>query len=391
MNAKENVNFSEKFLRRIYITLFILLIIAIVGIGMRIIEYVRLRNATEKQAVLTVAVIKATHDSASEEIVLPGNVLAWHSATIFARTNGYLIKWMVDIGTHVKAGELLAEISTPEVDAALRQTEADLKTAIALNELAQTTAIRWKKLLKTDSVSKQETDVTISNANAKAAVVVSTRANRDRLRDLVSYQRIYAPFDGVIASRTTDIGRLINAGSSGNVPLFRLVQSNRLRIYVRVPQYFSARIKPGLTAQLYFAEHPGKSYTAKLLDTAKAIDAMTRSLLLQLEFDNSKNELLPGSYTQVHFKLPPSATSVRLPVNTLIFRDQGLQVATIDGDSKALLKSITIGRDFGDIVEIVAGLQPGELVILNPPDSLFSGQKVHIFSEQAAEKGLKES
>lgn len=180
-------------------------------------------------------------------------------------------------------------------------------------------------------------------------------------------------------SRTTDIGKLINAGS-GTVPLFRLVQSDRLRLYVKVPEYFSSNIVPGLTVQLYFTEHPDKIFSATLLDTAKAIDPTTRTLLVQFEIDNTNSELLAGSYTEVHMKIPANKNYVRLPVNTLIFRSQGMQVATIDGNSEALLKSITIGRDFGDEVEVVAGLYPGEAVILNPPDSLFSGQKVHIVS-----------
>lgn len=381
MNEPVKRDFSPHFRERMKFVIYVLIAIAIIGITYRIISYIKLIHSTNNQAALTVAVIKAAQGPSTEEIVLPGNVQAWHDATIFARTNGYVVNWKVDIGAHVKTGDLLAELTAPEVDAQLRQTEADLKTAEANAALAESTAKRWVLLLKTDSVSKQETDEKVSDAKAKEAIVASTRANRDRLVNLVNFQRIIAPFDGVIMSRTTDIGRLINAGSS-TVPLFRLVQSDHLRVYVRVPEYFSTNIKPNLIAQLYFTEHPDKIFPAKLLDTAKAIDPASRTLLVQFEIDNPNNELLAGSYTQLHLTLPSNKNIIRLPVNTLIFRSKGLQVATIDGDSKALLKDITLGRDFGDYVEVVAGISAGETIILNPPDSLLSGQQVKIVSTE---------
>lgn len=387
MNFKSTT--SHSFRQRIYIIIFIIAAIAVIGIIFRIMGYIQLQKTTNEQAILRVATTKAEGSPINEELVLPGTVQAWHEATVFARTNGYIVKWIVDIGAHVKQGDLLAEIASPEVDAQLRQTEADLKTAEANNQLAQTTAVRWKNLLKTDSVSKQETDEKVSDAQAKAAIVKATRANRDRLLELVSFQKVIAPFDGVIMSRTTDIGRLINAGSASLPPLFRIVQVNRLRIYVRVPQNYSSSIRPGLIVQLRFNQHPGKTYAAKLLDTARAIDNITRTLLVQFEIDNKDNDLLAGSYTEVHLTLPTPKGRVNLPVNTLIFRAQGLQVATIDGDSKALLKSITIGRDFGDFVEVSSGLTPGETIILNPPDSLISGQKVRVMSSEPSDKGSK--
>jgi RND family efflux transporter MFP subunit len=386
MNEKPKLEFSKTFLRRVYIALLVMLGIAIIGIAMRLIEYQLLRAATQQQAILSVATIKANNGPLTQEIILPGNVLAWHEATIYARTNGYVAKWLVDIGSRVKTGDLLAQIASPEVDAQLRQTEAELKTAEANDKLAQSTAIRWKNLLKTESVSKQETDEKVSDAKAKAAIVASTRAARDRLRDLVSFERVTAPFDGVIMSRNTDIGRLINAGS-GTVPLFRLVQSNRLRLYVRVPEYFSPSIKKNTVAQMYFTEKPGKIFSAKLLDTADAIDVNTRTLLVQFEIDNPNNEIFPGSYTQVHLKLPVSHASLYLPANTLIFRSQGLQVATVDKGNKTMLKSVTAGRDFGNTIEIVAGLEPGETIIINPPDSLVSGEKVNVVSTETATDG----
>ncbi len=390
MNAKSTQTFSKTTLRRVRLLLIILFVIALLGIFYRIVEYIILKHATNQQAVLNVAVVKAAREPSSREIILPGSVWAWHEATIYARTSGYVIEWKVDIGAHVKTGDLLAVIATPEVDAQLRQTEADLKTAEANYALAQTTAVRWKNLLKTNSVSHQEAEEKIADEKAKAAIVASTRANRDRLRDLASFERVIAPFDGVIMSRTTDIGRLINAGN-GTVPLFRLVQTDKLRVYVKVPQYYSAAILPGLTAQLYFTEHPGKSYPAKLLDTAKAIDYKTRTLLVQFEMDNPTGELLSGSYTEAHLMIPASQTAVRLPVNTLIFRAQGLQVATLDADNKVILKPITLGHDYGQSVEVATGLTVGEVVIINPPDSIYAGEAVHVVPAAGNPKEVKKA
>lgn len=382
MNQPPRPNFSKQFVERVLVGCIIMVVVAVFGIGMRISEFHKLRASTEQQAILSVATIKAASGPLTQEIVLPGNILAWHEATIFARTNGYVVNWLVDIGARVKKGDLLAVITAPEVDAQLRQTEANLKTAQANYELARTTEIRWVNLLKTDSVSKQETDEKISDEKAKAAVVFSTIAARDRLRELVSFQRVIAPFDGVIMSRNTDIGKLINAGSSGTVPLFRIVQSDPLRLYIKVPQYFSPSIKPNTMAKLFFTEHPGKIYSAKLLNTADAIDVNTRTLLVQFEINNSNYELFPGSYTQVHLILPVTHTSLYLPANTLIFRAKGLQVATVDKDNRSLLKRITLGRDFGDTIEIVSGIKQGDIVILNPPDSLVSGAKVKIVATE---------
>jgi RND family efflux transporter MFP subunit len=388
MNQEPILNFSPNFMRRLKGIFIMLFAIALIGISYHIITYIMLIFSTNKHAILNVATIHAAKGPATEEVILPGNVTAWHDATIYARTNGYVVKWVVDIGTHVKMGDLLAELAAPEVDAQLRQTEADLKTAEANYTLAHTTAIRWIDLLKTESVSKQETDEKVSDEKAKLAVLNATRANRDRLLDLVNFQRILSPFDGTIMSRTTDIGSLINAGS-GSVPLFRLTQSNHLRVYVKVPEYYDDFIQSNMNAQLYFTEHPGKAYTAKLLNMSKSLDPVTRTLEVQFEMDNTNEELKAGSYTQVHLTIPANAAIVRLPVNTLIFRAHGLQVATIDGDNKAELKSITMGRDFGDTVEITSGIKSGETIILNPSDSLMTGQEVKIVSADDAAKGDK--
>lgn len=389
MNKKTR-KFHKEFVRRIKAILISLAIIALLGIGLRIVQYIMLRSSTEAQSVLTVATIKAAQSPKIFEIVLPGNVDAWHETTIYARTNGYVVRWLVDFGSHVKTGDLLAEITTPEVNAQLRQAQADVKTAQANYHLAQITANRWRNLWKTDSVSKQETDEKISNEQATAAILMSARANRDRLRELVSFERVLAPFDGIIMSRTTDIGRLINAGSSGPVPLFRIVQSDPLRVFIRVPEYFSGNVVKGITAELTFPQFPGKIYTATLLDTAEAIDSISRTLLVQFKINNAKYELLAGSYAQVHIKLP-AINSVILPVNTLIFRELGMQVATIDGDNKTLIKSITIGKDFGDTVEVVSGVKPNETIILNPPDSLLNNQQVRAIAVNELSQNRKKS
>lgn len=358
----------------------ILLILALVGIGFRVAKNISLNADTRKSSILGVATVTAQESPAIDEIILPANVEAWHAATIYARTNGYIVNWTSDIGTQVKKGDLLAEISAPEVNAELHQAEAQLHTAEANHYLAETTAKRWNNLLKTNSVSKQEADEKTSNEKATYAIVESTRANRNRLRDLVSFQRIIAPFDGVIMSRNTDIGRLINAGS-GAVPLFRLVQTDPLRVYVKIPEYYANNIVTGMSAQLAFPQFPGQEFTAELIGNASAIDINTRTLLIQLKVSNPDGKLLAGSYTEVHLKLP-GKNSVILPVNALIFGANGTQVATIDGDHKAEFKNVEIGKDFGDSVEVVTGLRANEQVILNPPDSLLSGQEVHIISNK---------
>lgn len=361
------------------ITAVIMLIILLLLIVMRMQTASQLRTETDAQAIPVVSTIPAAPGPSVEEIVLPGNIRAWHEATIYARTNGYIKKWYVDIGSRVKTGDLLAVIESPEIDAQLAQSEADLNTATANQNLAKSTAARWVNLLKTDFVSKQETDEKVSAAKAMTARVISAKANRDRLRQLVGFERIVAPFDGVITSRTTDIGSLINAGSSNTaVELFRIVQANPLRVYVQVPQNYTSSIKPQMTASLHFAEHPGKIFSAKLLQTADAIDPGTRTLLTQFKLDNSSGTLLPGGYTEVHLKMPVSKQLIRLPVNTLLFRAQGLQVATVNADHKIVLKSITVSRDFGKMVEVSSGLTSGERVVVNPPDSIYNGEQVRL-------------
>jgi RND family efflux transporter MFP subunit len=361
-----------------------------VGIASRLSSESKLKKTTEENAVPTVATVKAKPGAASEEIVLPGTVTAWHDAPIYARTNGYVMSWKYDIGTPVKSGEVLAEIDTPEVDAQLHQAQADLQTAQANSNLAQSTAERWKALLALDSVTKQETDEKVSNAAAMAAALAAARANVERLQKMEGFKHVTAPFKGVITARNTDVGALINAGSGTPAQeLFHIAQTDKLRIYVDVPETYASAITPDLTAELHFSEHPGEVFPATLAHTADALDPTSRTLQVQFEAPNTDNRLLAGGFTEVHMKVATPVSNVRLPVNTLLFRAQGLQVATVDAAGAVQLKSVNIARDFGNEVEINSGVAPNEQIIVNPPDSLENGEKVKIVEPTEGKKDQK--
>ncbi|MBI2785754.1 MAG: efflux RND transporter periplasmic adaptor subunit [Legionella longbeachae] len=365
--------------RRLILAVAVFLFIILVMILMRVYAAISLRNRTIADAVPVVRIMTAQQEPGVDKIVLPGNVQAWHESPIYARTNGYVKKWYVDIGSQVKAGDLLAVIETPELDAQERQARADLKVAIANNKIAQITAKRWLHLLKTESVSQQETDEKVSSAAALNAAMFAAKANLQRLQELVGFEQVVAPFDGVITDRATDIGDLIDAGSSSTTPpLFRIAQTNPLRIYVKIPQYYSARIKPNMTVQLHFLEHPKQTFFAKLLETAHAIDPKTRTLLAQFVAENKNRELFPGGYTEAWFSLAIPANTVILPVNTLLFQAPGLQVATLDKDNKVVLKSVTLRRDFGATVEIATGVMPGDRIVINPSDGILNGETVRV-------------
>ncbi len=353
--------------------------VVIFGVLPRVKARATVRAETMEMAVPSVAVVHPQRSARVQEIVLPANVQPFTSAPIYARTNGYLKHWYVDIGTHVQKGQLLAEIETPEVDQQLRQARADLATAEANLNLSQTTATRYQDLLKTDAVSKQETDNTIGALAANKAIVQSNGANVKRLEELQSFQKIYAPFDGVITARNTDIGALIDSGSSGGprTELFHIAQPYKMRVYVNVPQAYSQVAKPGLTGDLTLAEFPGRRFQGKLVRTANAIDVTSRTFLVEIDVDNPTGELLSGAYAEVHLNLPADDPTYALPVNTLLFRSEGLRVGTVK-DGKVTLIPVTLGRDFGNEVEVVAGLNGDEAVVVNPPDSLVSGQTVRI-------------
>jgi RND family efflux transporter MFP subunit len=355
-------------------------VLVVSGIVPRVKARTNLRKETQEMAVPSVTVVHPKRAPASPEIVLPANVQAFIDAPIYARTNGYLKKWYVDIGTRVKAGQLLADIDTPEVTQQLRQARAELATAEANRNLSRITAERYQDLLKTDSVSKQDADNAAGDYAAKQAIVHSAEANVKRLEELQSFQKIYAPFAGIITTRNTDIGALIDSGSSGGqrTELFHIVQPDKLRVFVNVPEAYSQAAKPGLTADLTLAEFPGRRFQGKLVRTASAIDTNTRTLLVEIDVDNPTGTLLAGAYAEVHLKLPGSNSSLIVPVNALLFRSEGLRIATVPDGQHAELKSVTLGHDFGNEVEVVSGLNADDTVVVSPPDSLVSGQSVRI-------------
>jgi RND family efflux transporter MFP subunit len=360
--------------------------IVVSGILPRINARAALDKETAEMAIPTVSVVQPKRGAPAQEVVLPANVQAYIDSPIYARTNGYLKHWYADIGAHVKAGQLLADIETPEVDQQLRQARADLATAEANLNLSQITANRYADLLKTDSVSKQETDNAAGDYAAKQATVQSAQANVRRLEELQAFEKIYAPFDGVITARNTDIGALIDSGSSGGArtELFHIAQPDKLRVYVNVPEAYSQAAKPGLTADLVLSEFPGRLFPGTLVRTAEAIDQSTRTLLVEIRVNNPTGTLLSGAYAEVHLKLPTATSAFILPVNTLLFRSEGLRVAAVTDGQHAELKPVTLGHDFGSEVEVVAGLTGDESVIVNPPDSIVSGEAVRIAQPTAA-------
>jgi RND family efflux transporter MFP subunit len=314
----------------------------------------------------------------SEDLVLPGNVQAFVEAPIFARTSGYLKTWYTDIGDPVKKGQLLAEIETPEVDEQLRQARADLATAKANADLAHITDVRWKGLLANQAVSQQDADTRAGQAAASGAQAASAKANVARLEELESFKRIVAPFDGVVTARNTDLGALIAAGQTSGNALFRVADTQKLRIYIDVPEPYAPKTTPGIEVELRFNEHPGKDYPATLVRTARALDPTLRTLRVELQVDNRRGELFPGAYAEAHFKLPGSTTTYRVPATALIFRSRGLQIATVGSDNKAHLRSIIQGRDFGTSIEVLSGVTGEDQVIIDPPDSLADGGTVKI-------------
>jgi RND family efflux transporter MFP subunit len=369
------------------ILILVIVIIALVVVS-GVVPRVRARDEVKKEtnelAVPTVIVQTPKSSASGSEIVLPGNMQAFIDAPIYARTNGYLKTWYFDIGAHVKQGQLLAIIDTPEVDQQLSQAKADLNTAEANFALSGLTEQRYQDLKSTDAVSKQDVDNAHGDYESKKAQVSSAQANVKRLEDLQSFTRIYAPFDGVITARNTDIGQLIDSGSGTPAKeLFHIAAINTLRVYINVPQQYSTAAKPGLTADLTLAQYPGRTFQGRLVRTANAMDLATRTLLVEVDVDNKTGELLPGAYVQVHLKTPNPIPAFIVPVSALIFRSAGLQLGIVDENNKANLVAVTLGRDFGNDVEVITGLNGGEKVIINPPDSLVQGEQVQIVAPPA--------
>jgi RND family efflux transporter MFP subunit len=347
------------------------------GIGTRAKALSEVTKETRDAAVRTVAVIEPERGAPRQEITLPGTLEAFTDAPIYARTNGYLRKRYVDIGATVHAGQVLADIDTPEVDQQLEQARADLATAEANARLAQSTAERYRDLIKTDSVSKQDLDNANGSLEAKTTAVNSAKANVKRLEQLHGFGTITAPFDGVITVRNVDVGALIDSGSNAK-ELFHEAAVHRLRLFVNVPEIYSRAAVAGMTADLTLAEFPGRTFAGTLARTAQAIDVASRTLLTEIDVENAKRELLPGSYAEVHLKVSTDAATFKLPVNAVMFRTEGVQVALVDANGHVVLHPITLGRDYGNAVEVVAGLAGGERIIVNPPDSIESGEMVRV-------------
>jgi RND family efflux transporter MFP subunit len=344
-----------------------------------------LAQQTEKMSVPHVAVIHATPVEAESQLILPGNVQSYVDSPIYARTNGYLKKWYKDIGSHVKQGDLLAEIDSPEVDAQLAQARADLATSQANLKLAGVTAQRYEGLLKSDAVSKQEVDNYTGDYSAKQAMVQSAEANVKRLEDLESFKRVYAPFSGVITQRNCDTGTLINAGNGGNTKeMFDLAQTDPLRVYVAVPQSYVPSIRVGLKACLQLTEFPDRRFCGQVVRTANAIDPSNRTLLTEVDVPNPSGTLLQGEYAEVHFDAQLNGKRLSLPINALLFRPEGTMAAVVTPDNRIALKKLTVGRDFGTSIEVLDGVAPQDAVVINPPDSLENGEQVTVNAPNGA-------
>lgn len=352
-----------------------------VGILSRVHEAKVLAERTAEQAAPTVSIAPARAGAPSTDLILPGNVTALTDSPVYARTSGYLTRWHFDLGSHVRKGALLAEIAAPEVDRQLQQGEADLATAQANAKNAQTQAERYSGLLQTNAVARQDADAYGNQAAATAAAVRSAQANVQRLRELQSYEKIYAPFDGVITARTVDTGQLIDAGAGKE--LFHMQATESLRVYVSLPQMYSASIKKGESVGLTFAEHQGKTYAGTLTRTAAAMDPASRTLLVEVDVVNRNEELLPGSLAQAHFKLPAPTHTFVVPVAAVLFRKEGLRVVTVDKDSVAHLTPVVIGEDDGTVIQVVSGIGSEDAVIQDPPESIVEGQKVRVVQTES--------
>ncbi|HEY3626477.1 MAG TPA: efflux RND transporter periplasmic adaptor subunit [Terracidiphilus sp.] len=345
-----------------------------------------LADTTQRLAAPSVILIAPQPGAPVDSFVLPGNVSAYTDAPIYARTSGYLTKWYYDIGAHVKKGALLAEISTPELDQQLAQAQADLATAEATAGNAKQQADRYQGLVTSDAVSRQETETLVTQAASTSSAVRSAQANVQRMKELQSFEKVYAPFDGVVTARGTDIGQLIGAG--GGMELFHMQALETLRVYANVPQVYTQSIKRGQKIDLSFPEHPGRIFQGTLVRTADAIDPTNRTLLVEIDVDNRKGELLPGSLAQVHFKTTQVGKSFIIPVSALMFRHEGLRVATVINGDTAHMVPIIIGQDNGATVEVVSGLTAEDRVIQDPPDSLIEGEKVAV--QTSGENGARQ-
>jgi RND family efflux transporter MFP subunit len=360
--------------------IFALLVIGVAayGMGSRATQNSRLHDLTEAQAVPTVAIVAPTHMENHEGLDLPGRLEAYISAPIYARVPGYLKTWKHDIGAKVTAGDVLAEIDTPDLDQQLMQARADLSVSEANAKLAQISAERWQSLAGTDAVAKQDVDTRTFTLNANMAQVKAAKANVDRLVAEEDFKRLIAPFDGVVTARETDIGALINVGATGGAELFVVSETNRLRVYVNVPQNFVPSVPPGTQATISVPEHPGKTYSGTVGASAQSVNPSTGTTLMQLIVDNSAGEMMPGDYASIHLQTAGARNVLSVPSSALVFDAKGLSVATVEADNRVLLKPVSIQRDLGAVVELASGLTSTDRVIENPPDGIDNGAEVRL-------------
>lgn len=348
------------------------------GIQTRVRAESALARSTEDNAIPSVHVIHPKRGALAAELVFPGNMEAFTDTPVYARTSGYLRRWYVDIGSRVRSGELLAEIETPEIDQQLRQARAELSTAQATYKLSKSTAERWQSLRKTEAVSAQETEEKVGDLESKSAMVEAATANVGRLEQTQAFQKIYAPFDGVITARNIDLGGLINSGSNGpGRELFHMAAIHRMRVYVQVPQMNSRNAAPGTPAELAIPELPGRRFAGRVVRTSDSMDPASRTLKVEVDVDNPKGTLMPGEFVQVYFKLPAPVNSVTVPVNALLFRAEGMSAAIVR-DGHIALVPVSIGHDYGDSLEVTSGLSPDDRIVVNPPDSIANGQQVRL-------------
>jgi RND family efflux transporter MFP subunit len=359
---------------------FVLVAVVIVAHGMvsRAAQSARLHQLTETQAVPTVAIVAPTDAQDHAGLQLPGRLEAYIRAPIYARVPGYLKSWQHDIGDKVKAGDVLGEIDTPDLDQQLMQARADLSVAKANAKLAQISAERWQSLAGTDAVAKQDVDQRTFTLHANIAQVKAAQANVDRLVAEESFKHLSAPFDGVVTARETDIGALINVGAAGGAELFVVSDTSKLRVYVNVPQNYVPSVRPGTEATIRVPEHPDKTYTGTVEASAQAVNASSGTTLMQLIVDNSAGEMMPGDYASIHLQIAAAVRALRVPSSALIFDAKGLSIATVDANDRVLIKAVSLERDLGGVVEIASGLAPNDRVIEDPPDGIGTGASVRV-------------
>jgi RND family efflux transporter MFP subunit len=377
---------APPYLRRVGLVLIFLAATVVAhGLGLRAAQSSRLRALADAEAVPNVAVVTPSTDDNHAGLDLPGRLEAFIRAPIYARVPGYLKGWNYDIGSHVKAGDVLAEIDTPDLDQQLRQARADLNVAQANAKLAEITAKRWQSLSGTDAVATQDVDQRTFTWNANVAQVKAAQANVDRLMAEESFKHLIAPFDGIVTARETDIGALINVGAAGGSELFVVSDTGKLRIYVNVPQNFVPSVAPGTTATISVPEHPGKTYSGTVEASAQAVNPNSGTTLMQIIVDNSAGELMPGDYASIHLQVDPAGRVLSVPSSAVIFDAKGLSIATVDSKDRVLLKPVSIARDLGTVVEVASGLMPEDRVIENPPDGIENGASVHLVGSPAVE------